>query len=181
MNVILIINDFTKEPNKEKKLPAYVIPNSNFTAQHIFLIGIPCKVLSKAPYKKTTVFLGKQRDEDFIDVVSLVTGIKYTIPEGWYRGFDTKEAAIKASYYKGNFPDNPNPINLLGAKYYPRDNSYISDFDGEWASLIDKPVTIKSLPFEDTIKEHRYRFILVEYEGKIYRTLFEEWALYPKK
>ena len=166
---------------QEKTTPNYVVPTSNFTDGQASLLGVPCKVLSDQPYKKSRKrILGDVKVEDVIDVQSCVTGLKYTVPTEWTRGYDSLVDANEGAEIIGHhFPDVKE---LIGKPYWPRDNSYISDFDGNWADLYKKECEILSVPFKETIttctgekKEHT--FIFVKYNGKTYRTLFQEWAL----
>jgi len=166
---------------QEKTTPNYVVPTSNFTDGQAYLLGVPCKVLSDHPYKKSRkTIIGDVKVEDVIDVQSCVTGLKYTVPTEWTRGYDSLVDANEGAEIIGHhFPDVKE---LIGKPYWPRDNSYISDFDGNWADLYKKECEILSVPFKETIttctgekKEHT--FIFVKYNGKTYRTLFQEWAL----
>lgn len=186
--IIFFISNIAKKQNKEvkkeKKLPLYVVPTSNFMSENgndVFLSGIPCRVASTAPYKQKRTDWGVTKEEDVIDVVSLATGIMYTIPVGWYKEFNSRDEAIEAGLIENIIP-NPLSFDLVGKKYYPKDNSYIADFNGKWGNLIDKEVEIISLPFKDTVeivgKKYTKNFVLVNYQGKVYRTLFEEWSLY---
>lgn len=184
MNQTIIIGVFAFEP-KEKKVPNYVIPRSNFSTgstDGAYLIGVPCKVISE-PYiiKEKNVF-GEMNDQEVYDVRSMVTNIKYTIPTGWADEYDTLEEANKHAIIKGT--EHPSPTDLISRKYWPRDNSYIKDSQGKWHSLIRKECRIISVPFkEKTYDEYpvdedkEMTFIMVMYEGKVYRVLFEEWAL----
>ena len=168
--LILTINDFAKKVKKEeKRLPAYVVPISNFSMDDAYVYGVPCKVI-------------KEADDNNIVVMSLITGIRYTISKGWYVGYDNEIDAIRASSIERSMYGRPQLLNIIGKKYYPKDNSYITDFKGKRVSLIGKTVTIVSLPFDETIEEYGItrKMILVEYEGKIYRTMFMEWAFFPK-
>lgn len=164
---------------QEKTTPNYVVPRSNFTNDDAYLLGVPCKVLSDQPYKKVrkTIF-GDLKLNDVIDVQSCVTGLKYTIPFDWVRGYDSLVDANDDAYIIGHH--FPSVKELIGKSYWPRDNSWVNDFDGKWGDLYKKKCEIVSVPFKekpsDSNKEHT--FILVKYEGKTYRTLFEEWALY---
>ena len=173
--IILTINDFTKkvkkEEKKEEKLPAYVVPISNFSANNAYVYGVPCKVIQ-----------GQKADDDDIIVMSLITGIRYTIPKGWYIGYDNEIDAIRASSIERSMYGKPQLLNIIGKKYYPKDNSYITDFKGRRVSLVGKTVTVVSLPFDETIESYGItrKMILVEYEGKVYRTMFMEWAFFPK-
>ena len=170
--IILTTDDFAKKAKEEKKLPAYVVPTSNFSDKNTYLYGIPCKVIEEA-------------GDNYIVVMSLITGIKYTIPKYWNKEYDNEIDAIRASSVKSStcMCKNPQPLNVIGKKYYPKDNSYIADFEGKWTSLIGETVTIISLPFEETFnlggKEYVRKMVLVEYKGKVYRTMFMEWAFFP--
>ena len=174
MEIIISINDFAEKAKKEKKLPAYVVPFSNFSMDNAYVYGVPCKVIQEVA-------------DNNIVVVSLITGIKYTIPNNFYVGYDNEIEAIRASAVKSStcMCGNPQFLNIIGKKYYPKDNSYIADFEGKWVSLIGETVTIISLPFEQTFKTfagvpYTRKMVLVEYKGKVYRTLFEEWCFFPK-
>lgn len=180
------------QPKKkvEKKLPKYIVPFSNFSTfsnnnrvDSAMIFGVACEVVSE-PYKtmRPKVVGEGEVEEEVIDVVSLLTGIKYTIPTGWYKGYETREEAvyhseINPALYYGNVKS------LIGRTYYPKDNSYICDFEGNYAQLIGKPCKVVSIPFKGVAKpveeEIIYKFILVECEGKFYRTLFGEWNFYP--
>lgn len=162
--------------------PNFIIPRSNFSTgspDGAFLIGVPCKVISE-PYiiKEKNVF-GETKNVEVYDVRSMVTNIKYTIPTGWADEYDTLEEANKHALIKGT--EHPSPTDLISRKYWPRDNSYILDFKGDWKSLIKKECWIISVPFKektyDEYPDEERTFILVMYEGKTYRVLFEEWAL----
>ena len=170
---------------QEKTTPNYVVPTSNFSDGQADLLGVPCKVLSDHTYKKSRkTILGDVKVEDVIDVQSCVTGIEYTIPYDWCVEYDSlvdanEEAEILGHHF-------PSVKELIGKSYWPRDNSYIRDFDGEWGDLYKKECEIVSVPFKETIEnivgeKKDYTFILVKYDGKIYRTLFGEWALVDPK
>lgn len=165
---------------QEKTTPNYVVPTSNFIEDG-YLLGVPCKVLSDHPYKKSrkTIF-GDVKTEDVIDVRSCVTGLEYTVPTDWVKGYDSLvEANDNAQIIGHHFPETEE---LIGKPYWPRDNSFNQDFHKNWADLYKKECEIVSKPFKETVdtclgKLKEYSFILVRYNGKIYRTLFEEWAL----
>ena len=155
--------------------PKYIIPTSNF--DDAYLIGIPCKVLSTEYTNKSgrTVY----------DVMSTVTGIEYTIPTGWAHEYNTLEEANLHSHIKGS--NTPSVTNLIGKKYLPHDNSWNLDFEGKWSNLVKKECEIVSVPFKDKtydeypideeVKNKERTFILVKYNGKVHRVLFEEWDL----
>jgi hypothetical protein len=73
----------------------------------------------------------------------------------------------------------PSVKELIGKPYWPRDNSWVNDFDGKWGDLYKKKCEIVSVPFKEKPSESNkeHTFILVKYDGKIYRTLFFEWGL----
>lgn len=166
---------------QEKTTPNYVVPTSNFS-DNGYLLGVPCKVLSDQPYKKSRkTILGDVKVEDVIDVQSCVTGLEYTVPTDWVKGYDSLVDANEDAQILGHhFPDVKE---LIGKPYWPRDNSYNADFDGKWADLYKKKCEIVSAPFKETIdtsigrRKKEYTFILVKYNGKTYRVLFREWAL----
>lgn len=166
---------------KKKTTPNYVVPTSNFMDNHAEILGVPCKVLSDQPYKKSRkTIIGDLKVEDVIDVQSCVTGLKYTIPFDWVRGYDSLvEANDNADICGHHFPSVKD---LIGKPYWPRDNSYITDGNGKWAYLYKKKCEIVSVPYKETIltcagQKKEYVFIMVKYNGKTYRTLFGEWGL----
>lgn len=172
--VVTVIN------SKEKTTPNYVIPTSNFTGASI--LGVPCKVLSDHPYPKSRkTILGNMTVEDVIDVQSCVTGIYYTIPIEWTRGYDSLvEANDNADIIGHHFPD----VNeLIGKYYWPYDNSYIEDLNKNWFNLYHKQCRIVSAPFKakPPYSDYEHTFVMVEYNGRTYRTLFGEWALTSPK
>lgn len=180
--VILIFEDKRKpikETKKEEKLPNYIVPYSNFN--EAYLSGTPCRVVSEKPYMAMRKnYFGDMENEEVIDVVSLLSGIKYTIPNSFYKGYYDIYDAIDQSRLEVKAPLFADKKKLIGKLYYPFDNSYISDFEGNGKSLIGKACKVVSIPFEAVVapvKEKLIRsFILVEYEGKIYRVLFGEWG-----
>ena len=166
---------------QEKTTPNYVVPTSNFTDDQAYLIGVPCKVLSDHPYKKSRkTILGDVNIDDVIDVRSCVTGLEYTVPTDWVKGYNSLvEANDNANIIGHHFP---NVKELIGKPYWPRDNSYNADFDGKWEDLYKKKCEIVSVPFKETVltcigEKKEFVFILVKYNGKTHRVLFEEWAL----
>jgi hypothetical protein len=163
---------------QEKTTPNYVVPTSNFTEGQTYLLGVSCKVLSDHPYKKSRkTIIGDVKVEDVIDVRSCVTGLEYTVLTDWVNGYDSLvDANEDASILGHHFPDVKE---LIGKPYWPRDNSYVADFNGRWADLYKKKCEIVSVRFKSkpSGSDSEYNFILVRYDGKIYRTLFEEWAL----
>lgn len=174
---------------EEKKVPNYVIPRSNFstgTPDGAFLIGVPCKVVSKPYIIREKDIITGERDREVYDVISMVTGIKYTIPTGWADEYDTLEEANEHSHISGRYGGKMS--DLIGRKYWPRDNSYILDFEGKGKSLVRKECEIVSVPFKEKTydeyftkftktRDQERTFILVKYEDRVYRVLFEEWAL----
>ena len=159
--------------------PKYVVPTSNFANAH--LLGVPCQVLN-GPYEgeREDIF-GNIKVETVIDVKSCVSGLNYTIPYNWVEGYDSLvEANENAQIIGHHFPE---VRELIGKPYWPRDNSFITGLHGEtWVDLYHKKCEIISVPFTDVTGdddfEKKYTFILVKYNGKYYRVLFEEWGLY---
>lgn len=176
--VLTISNGIISIPTRTT--PNYVVSTSNFTEGQAEIIGVPCKVLSDQPYKKSRkTILGDVKVEDVIDVRSCVTGLDYTVPTDWVKGYDSLvEANENADIIGHHFPSVKE---LIGKPYWPRDNSYITDSDGKCADLYKKTCEIVSVPYKETVHtivgEKEYVFILVKYNGKTYRTLFGEWAL----
>jgi len=183
--IVLIFDDKSvkveEKKKEEKKLPKYIVPTSNFDEGYIS--GIPCKVVSEKPYKKMRKHFNSESEDDVIDVVSLLTGIKYTIPNDWYNGYDDIFEAVAKSKLPLHTLDG-NKKSLIGKTYYVRDNSWITDFEGNHGSLIGLPCKVVSVPFKGIVnpcgKDIVRTFILVENNGKIYRTLFGEWNFYPQ-
>lgn len=159
--------------------PKYVVPTSNFANAH--LLDVPCQVLN-GPYEgeREDIF-GNIKVDTVIDVKSCVSGLEYTIPYDWVEEYDSLvEANENAQIIGHHFPE---VRELLGKPYWPRDNSFITGLHGEtWVDLYHKKCEIVSVPFIDTVGyddlEKEYTFILVKYNGKYYRTLFQEWGLY---
>lgn len=183
----------------------YVVPTSNTSGGYYkpgqrkaneydmtteaFLIGLPCKVVSE-PYKALHNYAGMgTRSEEVIDVVSCLTGIKYTIPTDWCKEFESFDETVEDSAIRsrdGLVMVFANENNIIGRPYYPKDNSFIMQFgDDKYARhpLYGKECKCISLPFVEEVEcagdKYTYKFVLVEYEGKVYRTLFEEWCFYP--
>ena len=153
----------------------YVVPTSNFRDAYLF--GMPCKVVSKLYNKKRNIIGVGDVDENVIDVVSLFTGIEYTIDSKWCNFYLSAEDAIKNSRIKTECDQSVST--MIGKKYYPKDNSFIEDRDGNWESLIGKETVVCSLPYVDKTDTGDQRtFINVRYQGNLYRTLFEEWCFY---
>ena len=160
--------------------PKYVIPTTN--CRDVYLLGVPCLVV-KGPYQKECKdIMGNIKVKDVIDVKSCVSGLEYTIPYNWTEKYDSLvEANEHAQIIGHHFPE---VRELIGKPYWPRDNSFITGFNGETlVDLYNRKCEIVSVPFVDTAgvdsicPDMEYPFILVKYNGKYYRVLFEEWAL----
>ena len=158
--------------------PKYVVPTSNFANAH--LLGVPCLVLNGPHEGEREDIFGNIKVETVIDVKSCVSGIEYTIPYDWVEEYDSLvEANEEARIIGHHFPE---VRELLGKPYWPRDNSFITGLHGETGvDLYHKKCEIVSVPFTDVTGdddiEKEYTFIMVKYNGKYYRVLFEEWAL----
>ena len=161
--------------------PKYVIPTTN--CRDVYLLGVPCLVV-KGPYQKECKdIMGNIKVKDVIDVKSCVSGLEYTIPYNWTEKYDSLvEANEHAQIIGHHFPE---VRELIGKPYWPRDNSFITGFNGETlVDLYNRKCEIVSVPFVDTAgvdsicPDMEYPFILVKYNGKYYRVLFGEWGLY---
>lgn len=163
----------------EDNTPKYVVPTSNCFDD--YLLGVPCLVV-KGPYQiECEDIMGNIKVKDVIDVKSCVSGLEYTISYGWTKKYNSLvEANEHAQIIGHHFPE---VRELIGKPYWPRDNSFITELHGEtWVDLYHKKCEIVSVPFTDVTGdddfEKKYTFILVKYNGKYYRVLFEEWGLY---
>ena len=159
--------------------PKYVVPTSN--CHDAYLLGVPCLVV-KGPYQKEYEdILGDIGVKTVIDVKSCVSGLEYTIPYDWTEKYNSLvEANEHAQIIGHHFPE---VRELIGKPYWPRDCSFITGLHGKtWEDLYHKKCEIVSVPFVDTVGnddfETEYTFILVKYNGKYYRVLFEERAMY---
>ena len=160
--------------------PKYVIPTTNCC--DAYLLGVPCQVV-KGPYQKECEdIMGNIKVKTVIDVKSCVSGLEYTIPYNWTEKYDSLvEANEHAQIIGHHFPE---VRELIGKPYWPRDNSFITELHGgHREGLYHKKCEIISTPFVDIcgdnrLPETKYTFILVKYNGKYYRVLFEEWGLY---
>ena len=160
--------------------PKYVVPTSN--CRDAYLLGVPCLVV-KGPYQiECEDIMGNIKVKDVIDVKSCVSGLEYTTSYyDWAEKYNSLvEANEHAQIIGHHFPE---VRELIGKPYWPRDNSFITGLHGEtWVDLYHKKCEIVSVPFTDVTGdddfEKKYTFILVKYNGKYYRVLFEEWGLY---
>lgn len=195
--IVLIIDDKSikkVKPKKEEetvsqeKLPKYVIPSYNFMnyghKRDASILGVPCKVISEMPYYEPHSFSFSSGSEtaEVMRVQSLLTGIEYTIPTELYAGYNTIEEVIKNTHIPNFTPDKvaKSVESIIGRKYYPKDNSFIIDFNDmkkHHTDLINKECKVISLPFTAKVEEfnNEYDFVLVEHNGNTYRTLFKEW------
>ena len=159
--------------------PKYVVPTSN--CRDAYLLGVPCLMLSSPYQKECKDIFGNIKVKTVIDVKSCVSGLEYTIPYDWVEEYHSLvEANEHAQIIGHHFPE---VRELIGKPYWPRDNSFITGLHGETrVDLYYKECEIVSVPFTDVTGdddfEKEYTFILVKYNGKYYRTLFEEWGLY---
>ena len=165
--------------NIKSGIGLYVVPTSNCCDSVAYLTGIPCKIVSKPYIKKCNIIGIGEVDEKVVDVVSLLTGIKYTIYAELYDDYLFSEDAIKNSKLKTEYDQTVSSI--IGMKYYPKDNSYIEDNNGNWKSLFGKETVVCSLPYvAKTGTGKEYTFVNVMYHGNVYRTLFQEWCFYKE-
>ncbi len=173
------IKNISLAVNIKSVIGLYVVPTSNWCDNDTYLCGIPCRVVSKPYIKKCNIISIGEEDKKVIDVVSLLTGIRYTINAEWCDVYLFAEDAIKNSKLKTEYDQTVSSI--IGMKYYPKDNSYIEDKNGNWKSLFGKETVVCGIPYiakTDTGKEKT--FVNVMYQGNVYRTLFEEWCFYKE-
>ena len=175
MDFDIIIKEIVKD-----NTPKYVVPTSNFTDAH--LIGVPCLVLKGSYQREKKYIWGGTHIETVIDVKSCVSGLEYTISYDWTEKYNSLvEANEHAQIIGHHFPE---VRELIGKPYWPRDNSFITGFNGETlVDLYNRKCEIVSVPFVDTAgvdsicPDMEYPFILVKYDEKYYKTLFGEWSL----
>lgn len=168
-----------EEIKKETLKGKYIISSSNFGDAYI--LGIPCKVISD-PYPGYNDVIKKK--EKYMTVQSCITGLVYKIPFAldWldvYEDFQDilvkNEDLLNRGYY---FCDSGNEKQIIGNDYFPMDNSWSTDFEGNRFPVAGETVTIISLPFEEETEFGRKRFVLVAKEdGKVGKCMFMEWKL----
>lgn len=172
-------------PEKKSELIVgkYIITSSNYSETNAYILGIPCKIVSEKYQKK-----GKP----YIKVVSCVTGIEYKIPYSpeWFKAYNTfdevlttaeAESLLHRGYHIFRNPLKCDISNLIGKKYYPMDNSYSEDTNGNRMWVANKIVEIVGIPFvAKTPFGHDKWFVTVNTKGgQIGKCLFEEWKLVP--
>ena len=164
----------------------YLISHSNFGDAYI--LGVPCKIMSE-PY----VVNGEDYNKK-IKVMSCITGIEYVIPYdlSWFKVYDTFDEVLTTAeaekfLYRG-YHVFRNPLlklhdmyHLVGKKYYPMDNSYSEDTNGERLCVANTVVEIVGVPFiAKTPFGNDKQFVTVKTKnGKIGKCLFMEWKLVP--
>lgn len=168
----------------------YIIAHSNFGGAYI--LGIPCKVVSK-PFMGTYENAIGKRERMCINVVSCLSGVKYTIPydTDWFDVYDTftKVLVASESFLHRGYAIYPNPevtrdimVQVIGKKYYPMDNSYsklLSHRGDRWVA--GEEVKILSEPYFDTTPYgKKIPFVNVrKNDGSIVKCMFMEWKLRP--
>ena len=174
-------------PEKKSELIVgkYLISSTNFGDAYI--LGIPCKIMSE-PYPVENDFHDKN-----IKVMSCITGIEYEIPykPSWFKVYDTFDEVLTTMDAKRllsheyrifrNQPSCGEMYGLVGHEYYPMDNSFSEDTDGQRLWVADTVVEIVGVPFID---KNPYGddewFVTVKTKGgKIGKCLFMEWKLLP--
>ena len=177
-----------KKPEKKPELiiGKYLISDSNFSDAYI--LGIPCKIVSE-PY-----VVNNEDHNKKISVISCITGIEHEIPYRplcfkIYNTFDevlTTAEAEKLLYRGYHIFRDPllelhGILQLIGKKYYPVDNSYSEDTNGEKMWVADTVVEIVDVPFIRKTPFGAYEwFVNIKTKnGKIGKCLFMEWKLVP--
>lgn len=157
----------------------YIISFSNFGDAYI--LGIPCKVISD-PYPGYNDITKKK--EKYMTVQSCLTGLVYEIPFAldWMDVYEDlrdylpkNEDLLNRGYF---FCDSGSEKQIIGKDYFPMDNSYSKDFNGNWFPVAGKTVKIISLPFEEETEFGKKQFVLVARDdGRIGKCMFMEWKL----
>ena len=174
----------------EEVLPEYVVMTSNYSNSGAMISGVPCKVLGKPyikPWKKFIYGVGYRNvPTEVIDLKSCVTGYIYTVPndKSWRKEFlSLAQANLKADIKGHHFPD---PTDLIGKPFWPRDNSYITNLTRQetWTDLCYKHCVIATAPYDGEYKDifgdtHKRKFIKVWYDHNLYEVHFDEWCLTP--
>lgn len=177
INITISVDLQIKVPRVFNK---YIISRTNFTKSEAYVIGVPLKVISN-PYIED--------NELIIDVVSLITGQMYRIPfdQAWFDIYEDFSDLLYASqkWVKKGYTvyQNAGRIEqIINKDYYPMDNSYSRDFEGEWFPVAGNLCRILSVPFKVSTDFGKMKCILVQKkeEGSaIGRAYFMEWKLLP--
>ena len=181
IKIIITIEEKKSEPIVGK----YIISNSNFGDAYI--LGIPCKIMSE-PYAVNNELHDKR-----IKVMSCITGIEYEIPykSSWFKVYDTFDevlatAETKKLLHRGyHIFSNPFKCRemdrLIGNKYYPIDNSYSEDIEGNSLWVANTVVEIVGDPFlaKNLYGDYVWFVPVKTKDGKIGSCLFMEWKLVP--
>ena len=161
----------------------YLITNSNF--YDTYVCGVPLKIISQPYMGEHNPYPGKP----CIKVVSLITGYIYEIPflTEWMTIYDTYEEMVVncgkwiSRGYK-IYQDAGRLEQIVNKEYYPMDNSYSSDFEGESFPVAGKLCRILSVPFKVTTEFGKKKCILVQKKetgSPVGRAYFMEWKLIP--
>lgn len=168
----------------------YIITRSNYDGAYI--LGVPCKVVSE-PFMGTYENAIEKRERMCINVVSCLSGVKYTIPYNtdWFDVYDTftKVLVASESFLHRGYAIYPHPevtrgimVQLINKKYYPMDNSYAKLLSGRGNSWVTgEEVKILSEPYIDTTSYgEKIPFVNVrKNDGSIVKCMFMEWKLLP--
>lgn len=182
---ITITIEEVPEKKSELIVGKYLISSTNFGDSYI--LGIPCKIMSE-PYAVKDEYHDKN-----IKVMSCITGIEYEIPykPSWFKVYDTFDEVLTTAEAKRllsrEYRIFRNPLlcremyRLVGHEYYPMDNSYSEDTNGERLWVAGTVVEIVGVPF---IGKNPHGgdewFVTVKTKsGKIGKCLFMEWKLLP--
>ncbi len=173
----------------ESNVGKFVVPTHNYSEvdeNDAYLADVPCKILSE-PYMATVkTFFGTSERRELVDVKSMVSNIKYTIPTSLFGPvYDTLAEANKHAKIQG--VENPRMKDLIGKKYYPFDNSWNKDLvNGMWHNLVDSDCIITGLPFKEPtgdplpdVRDKKMVFVHVLSNGQVHRVLYGDWGLIP--
>lgn len=182
---ITVIVEEVPEKKSESIIGKYLISHFNFGDAYI--LGIPCKITSE-PYAVKNIYSDKN-----IKVMSCITGIEYEIPYDpeWLEVYDTFDevlttTAAKKLLSRGHhlFCDPRlcrEMYRLVGKKYYPMDNSYSEDTNGNRLWVADTVVEIVGPPYigKNPHGKDEWFVTVKTRKGEIGKCLFMEWKLIP--
>lgn len=179
-NIIITVASDIQIPNVCGK---YLLTNSNFGDAYVK--DVPLKILSN-PFVDKDEY-GKQGL--FIKVTSLITGLLYKIPFDldWMTVYDSyEEIVLKCSRWISRgykvYQDAGRIEQVVNKDYYPMDNSYSSDINGNHMWVAGKTCRILSVPFWTEVKESpkKKKMIFVQMrdgEKTTGMAYFMEWRL----
>lgn len=143
----------------------YIISRTNFSKSEAYVLGVPLRVISN-PY------FDEKDNELTINVVSLITGQLYRIPfaTDWfdiYEDFSDLLYDCQKWVKKGyTVYQNAGRIEqIINKDYYPIDNSWSADFDGNRMWIANSTWRILSVPFKVETEFGDRKCILLQCRG----------------